>query len=391
MQYLFIPGRLPQLSEAELKSVLETFITAETTVNAKSDNHFLVRTDADQDDIVDVFQRLGGFIKLGIEIEDQESFLDLYTDNSNITFGISYYPYQGKKYSNIPSEFSHKIKSFYKAKGISSRYVKPDNNILSTGQILQREILTKGFEISLIEDRDGKVSAYNTLQIQDIEDFANRDYNRPGYDKEMGMLPPKLARIMVNLSCTRENGAIWDPFCGSGTILMEALMNGYNVIGSDISEQAVADTKRNILWLANTYDMGDQKYTAFVHDIRKFNSRERSDLRKTDFNAVVFEPYMGPPQKKILRPSKAETLLDEVSSLLEAAFIFFENVKKSNLIVVCVVPSYRTTEGWASLRYNSFLSKRWKIKGPKDKTKHLHWSRSNSIIRRNILIAELKR
>ena len=38
----------------------------------------------------------------------------------------------------------------------------------------------------------------------------------------MGVLPPKLARMMINFTALRD-GVIWDPFCGSGTILIYQL------------------------------------------------------------------------------------------------------------------------------------------------------------------------
>jgi len=45
-----------------------------------------------------------------------------------------------------------------------------------------------------------------------------------------------------------------DPFCGSGTFLMEAALLGFSKIcGSDASDKAVADTKENMEWLQNFY------------------------------------------------------------------------------------------------------------------------------------------
>jgi|GEM_PF-3821139 len=64
-------------------------------------------------------------------------------------------------------------------------------------------------------------------------------------DMGVGMLPPKLAQIMLNLSDS--NGSVYDPFCGLGTILIESANMGYSeIFGSDISREMVNVTKKSI-------------------------------------------------------------------------------------------------------------------------------------------------
>ena len=88
-------------------------------------------------------------------------------------------------------------------------------------------------------------SLAQTEAVQPFEQFSARDFGRPGRDDLSGMLPPKLAIIMINLAQTPLNSILLDPFCGSGTILSEAVLLGYtNLIGTDISEKAIADSKK---------------------------------------------------------------------------------------------------------------------------------------------------
>jgi tRNA G10 N-methylase Trm11 len=99
------------------------------------------------------------------------------------------------------------------------------------------------------------------------------------------MLPPKLARIMVNLSSAPLQGKILDPFCGSGTVLQEAWLRGYrNIEGSDLSEKAVADSVKNVAWLK-------ARVPVF--------GRDAADLGKkvlpNTIDAIVTEPELGPP------------------------------------------------------------------------------------------------
>ncbi|MHA1301317.1 MAG: DNA methyltransferase [Candidatus Helarchaeota archaeon] len=60
-------------------------------------------------------------------------------------------------------------------------------------------------------------------------------------------LNPRIARAMVNLSRVKEDGIFLDPFCGTGSILIEALLIGCRkVIGIDINQKMINGTKLNL-------------------------------------------------------------------------------------------------------------------------------------------------
>ncbi|MGH7687889.1 MAG: TRM11 family SAM-dependent methyltransferase [Candidatus Dormibacteria bacterium] len=59
-----------------------------------------------------------------------------------------------------------------------------------------------------------------------------------------GALRPTLAAAMVRLAGDPP-GTILDPFCGSGTILSEALSAGWSAVGFDIDAEAVAVARQN--------------------------------------------------------------------------------------------------------------------------------------------------
>ncbi len=86
-----------------------------------------------------------------------------------------------------------------------------------------------------------------TIWVQDIDAYTRRDMSRERSMK-VGMMPPKLAQIMINLA-TKGNKtlSIWDPFCGLGTTLIEADHMGYEKLkGSDISPDMVSATTTNL-------------------------------------------------------------------------------------------------------------------------------------------------
>ncbi len=136
------------------------------------------------------------------------------------------------------------------------------------------------------------------------DEWSERDYGKPAGDKFSGMMPPKLARMLVNLALDPKNSntkilnskqiqnpkskiqnslefenlnldivsdlefcasdlrpLVVDPFCGSGNILMEAKMLGCEVMGSDISAKAVEDTRANLNWLVQKSKIKSQSST----------------------------------------------------------------------------------------------------------------------------------
>jgi len=50
----------------------------------------------------------------------------------------------------------------------------------------------------------------------------------------VGKIRPELATYLIKNYCS-VNGTIWDPFCGSGTIPLEAWINGHSVFASDLN------------------------------------------------------------------------------------------------------------------------------------------------------------
>jgi tRNA (guanine10-N2)-dimethyltransferase len=59
-------------------------------------------------------------------------------------------------------------------------------------------------------------------------------------------MPPKLARCMVNLAKAKEGDVLLDPFCGTGSFLIEAALLGCRVVGSDAKRYVVRGCRRNL-------------------------------------------------------------------------------------------------------------------------------------------------
>jgi tRNA (guanine10-N2)-dimethyltransferase len=101
----------------------------------------------------------------------------------------------------------------------------------------------------------------------------------------------KLARCMVNLSQLKKGNTICDPFCGTGTILLEAESMGISSIGIDFDGKMCDIAKKNLV--ANGYD--SKIINSTYHDVQKI--KDKIDCIVTDI------PY-GTASKSSISPKK---------------------------------------------------------------------------------------
>jgi len=59
-------------------------------------------------------------------------------------------------------------------------------------------------------------------------------------------MPPKLARCMVNLAQPRRGDLVLDPFCGTGSILIEAALISCRILGLDIKRRMIRGCSKNL-------------------------------------------------------------------------------------------------------------------------------------------------
>jgi tRNA (guanine10-N2)-dimethyltransferase len=65
---------------------------------------------------------------------------------------------------------------------------------------------------------------------------------------------PKLARCMVNLARPRPGDLVLDPFCGTGSFLIEAGLLGYRAVGFDAKRHMVEGSRRNLTFFNIKYE-----------------------------------------------------------------------------------------------------------------------------------------
>jgi len=220
------------------------------------------------------------------------------------------------------------LKKVIKKTGRNVRVIPNKSLELNSAQVLHNNLTgPTGWELNFIKDGPKTVIA-QTVKVQDIESYAQRDRGRPKRDAKVGMLPPKLAQIILNLAAGRLpedklesicdipagqpipkpllGKAVLDPFCGTGVILQEALLMGYGAYGSDLDQRMVDYSIYNIMtWLRGWYDFETGT------GIEKADATTAAWELFPPIDFVASETYLGrpftaPPLPEILAQTVAE-------------------------------------------------------------------------------------
>ena len=151
-------------------------------------------------------------------------------------------------------------------------------------------------------------------------------------------LSPRLARTLVNLADLKPGQTVLDPFCGSGTIVIEAYSMSLRCLGMDSRAARVQQARENLGWSAGGTGRG--------YDIRKGDAREAWRLlRGTRVDAVVTEPLLLPKLEARPKTATARAMLEESAKVYNDALASMaESVNPDGRIVV-VVPVVQTMDG----------------------------------------------
>ena len=395
----FVLGHEPLLSAAEILAALKTEAQPGLLLLPNSSRPLVLRLTATLDP-QGLIRRLGGTIKIGEELGEhmtEEKLLEAMAEElrlveGKINFGISIYPSMSlrggttKQSPGLQDSLKHgdrhalrgggslamtdtieqwgkKLKKLLKEEGRSARYVFKKETVLSSATVVNNNLDARGreFLVCPLLAKEGRGVVYalaKTRVVQPFEEFSRRDFGRPGRDDVSGMLPPKLAMMMINISGASRDQVLLDPFCGSGTILSEALLLGYNnLIGSDVSEKAVEDTKKNIAWTLSQSPLeggrgSAQRGSARRGDVRVFQSEAAKlskQLSPATVDTIVTEPFLGPPLKGRESRDEVAKNTQELARLYLGAFQEFKEILKPQGIVVFIIPRFQVQGQWITI------------------------------------------
>lgn len=364
--YALILGRKPVISIAEILS----FIPEKQIVEIKGKTLFFSQSKAIKDP-QDFLDQLGGSLKL-IEVfegfrrpKDDQKLLDQLP--KWIPFLTKYFQKRFKKRQtkfhygaslfNFPQKREIFLKNLLKESkkdlknaGLRARFINNKAKNLNSAAIIKEGLLKeKGVEINLIMT-DKVLYFAETLAVQNIDRYSLRDYHKPFRDAKSGMLPPKLAQVMINVAnpaSARKSkiNLIYDPFCGSGTVLMESLIKDYHVAGSDLSKDATTGARQNLAWLKKTLNLNPKtKVKVFTKDALKLNLKDLRSLQggnRMPSLAIVTEPYLGPPLLHLPDTDKRKLILIPLYKLYLSFFKNLASMLPAKTPIVISFPAFK--------------------------------------------------
>ncbi len=297
--------------------------------------------------------------------------------DGKITLGISTYGF------NIDARDVQKvgilIKQKLKKSGVSLRLIPNPDTALNTAISHHNKLgLTKNkIELIIVHANDGKVIVAESTGSQNITAYARRDQMRPKRDAFIGMLPPKLAQIMINLACGHVVDSRWyivdgkktqisntkypsdllpttypidraqglrhllptilDPFCGTGVILQEAALMGYSVYGTDLSEKMIRYSRDNLNWLADSHHI---QFDWYLHHGDATNTMWQQPI-----NAIVSETYLGQPFSAPPSPAKLDEVMKNCNHIISEFLKNLSSQIQSGTPVCIAIPAWRDKNG----------------------------------------------
>jgi len=370
-EYVFIPGKNWRLSLAEVVAFLTTR-TVRFKVVELSKSFFVLASDISPH--LTAVNSLGGTIKvgrvlsksssevvrdafLGRDKQAQEEIRQKLSSNSvfdqlfekppqKLMFGVSVYfesPFFLTFSKRIQRFIGGSLKNELASRGVRARFMGFQKNRrapqLTHVEVLRKRLTGNGTEtLFCIGRRQTFVS--KTADVHDPFQFQRRDISRP-VQRKIYTIPPRLARVMINLSGCLPEKTLFDPFCGVGTILQEALLSGARVMGMDIDPWCVEASRTNLEWLKNQYAIKEPKYSVFLGDSRKLTVK----IGKETIDCIATEPDLGPPLLHFPTESYAKRITNKLEPLYFDFLDGAREVLRPGGNLVFVTPWIRTRSG----------------------------------------------
>jgi tRNA G10 N-methylase Trm11 len=320
----------------------------------------------DIDVVRDAFPTAGKLQKEAREILIKFPWLSKVWQNpkgKRIRFGVSTYPeFDGKspvQYRRFTRTMDEKIKNVLIQKGARKvdyfAYDKPDKRVaermnlaLWPKAIAQNNLLIPPNSEILAAFTQKHLYFARTLVVYDSALQQYRDESRPFISSEIST-SPKICRTLLTLAGARSGDTVVDPFCGTGTLLMEAAMLGMKVIGVDIDGNQVQGTKSNLIWFGK--DSGQR----VDFEVIRGDARELSKLVSKHVDAIAFEPSLGPIYSVRPEREEAEASIQELTQLYRSVLIQAAEILRPDGRVAMTIPVIVTKEGTVSVNIREMI------------------------------------
>lgn len=172
-------------------------------------------------------------------------------------------------------------------------------------------------------------STWQNILENGMENGAARKdpkYLTHGIHPYKGKFYPQLVRPLLNILNIAPGGIVFDPFCGSGTVALEAILNGYQSFGCDINPIAIEIAKaKTSIFKVSPYEFQKQ-IMLFKQELNNYDDQDYSEVFSID---AIKEIRSWFPDKVV---NKMGFILQKISSVPDRRIIIFLKVLLSSII-----------------------------------------------------------
>jgi tRNA G10 N-methylase Trm11 len=344
-QYLFQFGHSPQLSSRELSQVLTAH-----GIKFKKEPYAiditLIQTNS-KIPLESIFDQLGGSIRMAklyrrvTEAELPTAIVSYFKSIPSVPNKIVFSITDSTDKLDVPTVLGE-TKDLLTKSGFKSRFILPKEGFLAPIQIQ-----TNNVHEFIYLKTESEYLLFHTEKISNFHYWQTIDRDRPEVDPQSGIMPPKVARIMINLGLVKPPNSetfVLDPFCGSGTLLNQALSLNLSCMGSDIDAAAVADTQKNLEWFTENFP------TTGTYKVLNIDAQ---DLELTDLpkpaDLIATEVYLGPP--KIPAGNELIRLIKDLEQLYQRILPHLKDLLIVRGRLVIALPKFDHPESVKSLQF----------------------------------------
>jgi tRNA G10 N-methylase Trm11 len=391
-ELVFILGKNWLLSLAEMivhledKGILDELVDYSKTAAIVS-----TRGTISDEEVVDIQSMLGGCFKIGrlvdtIDIDVVErafpakgshsrkdrnslkkcSWLPSVWDNprgKRIKYGVSSYPPEQGRTTLDFKRFTRSFDEFIKLRLQDERakkaeyvvYEEPDRRDASrTNTALWPHSISK---FGLLRPPNAEILAAfasthlylaKSIAVYDSMLQQFRDDSRPFISSDIST-SPKICRTLLTLAGARPGDTVFDPFCGTGTVLMEAALLGMKCIGLDLDGNAVEGTQSNLKWL------GRELGSHIDFKVLRGNARDSDKIIEDHIDAIAFEPHLGPVYKAKPERDEALKVLADLTDLYRDTLKALTQILRPDGRIAMTIPVIRTVAGDLSIDFDQML------------------------------------
>ena len=353
-------GANSELSKLELSSILEEFSITELKFQEWKKYVLLELNKEHQAKLIKSLENSGSIIKAG-SLKIEEKIRDLKELRPKIT------SYLTKTLQTLPIQKTRKIKisiniqtsndeirtqinsmikkSIYHTSTdlrieTKIRYPKRESTELSPFQFFKDNFHKRGIEITCLVIKSKVFLGHVRWVTNPLKDIK-QDEGRPVRLFTHGT-SIKLARTLVNLSKIEKGDVLFDPFCGTGTILLEGLKQDMKAIGIDRDPKCVRASKANLNHFSMQHSSKEKVKDKW--SIHLLDSRDLNQVMDTEIGGLVTEPYLGPFIKDLPSKEKAKDTMIMLEKLYTKVLQKGIKYLKTGHRVILIIPEYRYSQ-----------------------------------------------